>query len=211
VGPGAALIEASAVPNFLANHPLPPTERGTMARLESDPIDLAVACPDFRLPSAQGGSVALDDFAGVLVLGVFFYCNHCPYAQAIEERLIRLEIDYRDRGFRFVAISPNDARAYPEDSFEKMQTRAQQRNYGFPYLYDEDQSVARAFGAVCTPDLYVFDANRKLAYHGRLDDSPMEATKVRRHELREAVDAMLRGEPTPERQNPSIGCSIKWK
>jgi peroxiredoxin len=182
-----------------------------MARLESDPLDLGIACPDFRLPAAQGGLVARDDFSGLPALGVFFYCNHCPYAQAIEERLVKLDIDYRDQGFRFVAISPNDAATYPEDSFEKMQARARKHNYGFPYLYDEDQSVARAFGAVCTPDLYVFDANRRLAYHGRIDDSPMDGDKVRRRELREAVDALLRGERVSEHQNPSIGCSIKWK
>lgn len=182
-----------------------------MARLESDPIDLGMACPDFNLPSAQGGTVARDDFSGVPALGVFFYCNHCPYAQAIEERLIQLEADYRNKGFRFVAISPNDASAYPEDSFEKMQDRARLRHYQFPYLYDQDQSIARAFGAVCTPDLYVFDASRRLAYHGRLDDSPMDGSKSRRHELREAVDAILKGDGPPEHQRPSVGCSIKWK
>src|SRR4029079_15668559 len=99
----------------------------------------------------------------------------------------------------------------PEDSFENMKKRAAERRYAFPYLYNEDQTLARARGAVCTPDLYVFDRDRKLAYHGRLDDSPMDPSKVKRRELREAVDALLAGKrPTPS-QNPSIGCSIKWK
>jgi peroxiredoxin len=179
--------------------------------IESKEIELGSACPPFRLPSVTGGMVDRDDFAGVPVLGVFFSCNHCPYAKAIEGRLIELERDYRDRGFRFVTISVNDAASYPEDSFDNMKKRATERGYAFPYLYNEDQSVARAFGAVCTPDLYVFDRDRKLAYHGRLDDSPMDPTKVKRRELREAVDALLAGKtPTPS-QNPSIGCSIKWK
>jgi peroxiredoxin len=182
-----------------------------MARLESDPLDLGIPCPDFRLPSAQGGAVGRDDFADVPVFGVFFYCNHCPYAQAIEDRLVDLEKDYRDNGFRFVAISSNDAAAYPQDSFENMKKRASERGYAFPYLHDEDQSVARAFGAVCTPDLYVFDRDRKLAYHGRLDDSPRNGSKVKRRELREAVEALLRGAKPAEHQNPSIGCSIKWE
>ncbi len=145
------------------------------------------------------------------MFGVFFYCNHCPYAKAIEGRLLELEKDYRDRGFRFVAISANDAATYPDDSFANMKKRSDERGYGFPYLYDESQSVARAFGAVCTPDLYVFDRDRKLAYHGRLDDSPMDAAKVKRRELREAVDALLAGRSPEAHQNPSIGCSIKWK
>ncbi|HEY3592330.1 MAG TPA: thioredoxin family protein [Polyangiaceae bacterium] len=179
--------------------------------LESNKNSLGSQCPDFRLPAALGGTVSRDDFANVPVLGVFFYCNHCPYAQAIETRLIELERDYRDRGFRFVAISPNDAKTHPDDSFPNMKRRATERGYAFPYLYDEDQTVARAFDAVCTPDLYIFDRDRKLAYHGRLDDSPRDPSKVRRHELREAVDALLAGRKPSDEQNPAIGCSIKWK
>ena len=179
--------------------------------IESKEIELGSACPPFRLPAVSGGVVDRDDFGTVPVLGVFFSCNHCPYAKAIEGRLIELERDYRDRGFRFVAISVNDAASYPEDSFDNMKKRAAERSYAFPYLYNEDQSVARAFGAVCTPDLYVFDQSRKLAYHGRLDDSPMDPTKVKRQELREAVDALLAGKKPTTAQNPSIGCSIKWK
>jgi len=178
---------------------------------ESKPVEIGFACPDFRLPSVEGTAVARDDFQSTPLFGVFFYCNHCPYAKAIEGRLIQLDKDYRDKGFRFVAISANDAATYPEDSFANMKKRAAERGYGFPYLHDEDQSVARAFGAVCTPDLYVFDRGRKLAYHGRLDDSPMDASKVKRSELREALDALIAGH-TPDRvQHPSIGCSIKWK
>lgn len=178
---------------------------------ESKDIELGFQCPDFRLPSVAGAMVARDDFADAPLFGVFFYCNHCPYAKAIEGRLVELEKDYQSKGFRFVAISANDAATYPEDSFANMKKRADERGYRFPYLYDESQSVARAFGAVCTPDLYVFDRDRKLAYHGRLDDSPMDASKVKRRELREAVDALLAGRALDAHQNPSIGCSIKWK
>jgi peroxiredoxin len=178
---------------------------------ESKPVELGFPCPDFRLPSVDGTTVTRDDFASTPLLGVFFYCNHCPYAKAIEGRLIELERDYRDKGFRFVAISANDAATHPEDSFANMKKRAGDRGYRFPYLYDESQSVARAFGAVCTPDLHVFDRERKLAYHGRLDDSPMDPSKVKRRELRESVDALLDGRTADPRQNPCIGCSIKWK
>ena len=178
---------------------------------ESNPVELGLACPQFSLPAAEGGTVSLDDFASVPVFGVFFYCNHCPYAQAIEGRLIALEEDYRDRGFRFVAISSNDAVSYPDDGFEQMKKRARARGYGFPYLYDETQSVARAFNAVCTPDLYVFDRERRLAYHGRLDDSPRDADKVKRRELRDAVDALIAGKKVEGVQHACVGCSIKWK
>jgi peroxiredoxin len=178
---------------------------------ESKPVELGFPCPDFRLPSVDGTTVAKDAFASTPVFGVFFYCNHCPYAKAIEGRLIELERDYRDKGFRFVAISANDAATYPEDSFANMKKRAEERGYRFPYLHDESQSMARAFGAVCTPDLYVFDRDRRLRYHGRLDDSPMDPSKVKRRELREAVDALLSGATPEPHQNPCIGCSIKWK
>ena len=179
--------------------------------VESKEVAIGFPCPDFRLPSVGGTAIGPDDFASAPVFGVFFYCNHCPYAKAIEGRLIELEKDYRDRGFRFVAISSNDAATYPDDSFANMKKRSDERGYGFPYLYDESQSIARAFGAVCTPDLYVFDRDRKLAYHGRLDDAPMDAAKVKKRELREAVDALLAGRTPEAHQNPSIGCSIKWK
>jgi peroxiredoxin len=179
--------------------------------VESKPVELGFPCPDFRLPSVAGPPVGPDDYEGTPFFGVFFTCNHCPYAKAIEGRLIELERDYADKGFRFVAISANDAVTYPDDSFANMKKRAEERGYRFPYLYDESQAVARAFGAVCTPDLYVFDRDRKLAYHGRLDDSPMDASKVKRRELREALDALLAGRAPSAAQNPSIGCSIKWK
>jgi thiol-disulfide isomerase/thioredoxin len=179
--------------------------------VESKDIELGSPCPPFRLPAVAGGMVDRDDFANVAVFGVFFSCNHCPYAKAIEGRLVELEKDYRDRAFRFVVISVNDAVSYPEDSFDGMKKRAAERGYAFPYLYNEDQTTARALGAMCTPDLYVFDDERRLAYHGRLDDAPMDPSKVKRRELREAVDALLDGKKPSPAQNPSIGCSIKWK
>jgi peroxiredoxin len=179
--------------------------------VESKSVEIGFPLPDFRLPSVTGASVGPSDYEDTTVFGVFFTCNHCPYAKAIEGRLLELDRDYAGKGFRFVAISANDAATYPDDSFANMKKRAAERGYGFPYLYDESQAVARAFGAVCTPDLYVFDQSRKLAYHGRLDDSPMDASKVKRRELREAVDALLAGRTPSVAQNPSIGCSIKWK
>src|SRR5262245_49905859 len=121
--------------------------------VESKPVEIGFPCPDFRLPSVAGSPVGRDDFKDTPLFGVFFYCNHCTYAQAIEARLLELDRDYASKGFRFVAISANDATTYPDDSFANMKKRAEARGYGFPYLYDESQAVARAFGAVCTPDL----------------------------------------------------------
>jgi hypothetical protein len=140
-----------------------------------------------------------------------FICNHCPYVKAVEDRLIALGRELGPRGVQLVGISSNDARTYPDDSFEKMAERWRDKAYGFPYLHDDQQTVARAFDAVCTPDIYVFDGDRKLAYRGRIDDSWKEPDKVTRRELHAAITALLEGQrPSPE-QRPSMGCSIKWR
>jgi peroxiredoxin len=181
--------------------------------VESSAPALGSPCPDFRLPAVDGRSYARDDFAGAKVLVVMFICNHCPYVKAVEDRLIALQRELEPRGVQLVGISSNDAVTYPEDSFEKMAERWRAKEYRFPYLYDESQAVARAFDAVCTPDIYVFDggSERKLAYRGRLDDSWKDPTKVTRRELQLAITALLDGQrPLPE-QKPSMGCSIKWR
>ena len=182
-----------------------------MALTESRDLPLGTPCPDFRLPSVDGKTVARDDFRDASVLVVMFICNHCPYVQAVEDRIVALNREYGPRGVQLVGICSNDPTDYPDDRPAKLLQRWREKGYGFPYLVDETQAVARAFAAVCTPDIYVFDRDRKLAYHGRIDDNWKEPTRAKRHELREALDALLAGRTPAREQLGSIGCSIKWK
>jgi len=180
-----------------------------MALTESTMIPLGTACPDFTLPGVDGRLWSLHDFHCPALL-VVVMCNHCPYVQAIDDRLNALAKAYGGR-CAVVGINSNDAVAYPEDSFEAMRQRARAKGYVFPYLWDEEQEVAKRFGAVCTPDFFLFDSHRRLAYRGRLDDSWKDATQVRRHDLEEAIQGVLAGDPPLEVQHPSLGCSIKWR
>jgi peroxiredoxin len=173
-------------------------------------------CPDFRLPAVDGRTYARDDFAASPVLVVMFICNHCPYVKAVEDRLIALQREFASTGpgappVQLVGICANDAASYPDDAFDKLRERWLAKEYGFPYLHDESQAVARAFGAVCTPDLFVYDDQRQLAYRGRIDDSWKDAGKVTRRELHQAVTALLAGQRPSADQKPSLGCSIKWR
>jgi peroxiredoxin len=168
-------------------------------------------CPPFELPSVDGGTYALKDFAGAKALVVMFICNHCPYVQAIEQRLLDLAHALGPRGAAFVGICANDPTDYPEDAPEALLARWREKSYGFPYLIDESQEVARAFGAVCTPDIFVYDSNQTLRYRGRLDDSWKNPAAVKRQELKEALEKIMQNLPAPSTQNPSMGCSIKWK
>ncbi len=179
--------------------------------VDSPPARLDAPCPDFQLPGVDGQSYRLADFDRAPALVVMFICNHCPYAQAVEDRLIRLARDLGTRGAAFVGICSNDAVTYPDDAFDKLAERWRRKQYGFPYLHDETQDVARAFGAVCTPDIFVYDRDRRLAYRGRIDDSWKDESKVTRHELADAVEALLDGRRPSSEQRPSMGCSIKWK
>lgn len=183
-----------------------------MVLLNSEKIALGTPAPDFRLVNAMDGKeYALSDFADKKALVLLFICVHCPYVQAIEDRLVALREDYAPKGVQLLGICSNDPSDYPEDRPENLKKRALEKNYGFPYLVDESQEVARAYHAVCTPDIYVYDAQRKLAYHGRLDDSWKDASLAKCHELREALDALLAGKAPAPAQMPSMGCSIKWK
>jgi peroxiredoxin len=179
--------------------------------IETPPAELGAPCPDFRLPAVDGRTYARDDFAGAPALVVMFICNHCPYVKAVEDRLIRLARELGPRGVRFVGMCSNDAETYPDDAFDKLAERWRERGYGFPYLHDERQTVARAFGAVCTPDIFVFDADRRLAYRGRIDDSWKDEGKVTTRELADALEALLAGKRPSATQRPSMGCSIKWR
>lgn len=173
--------------------------------------ELGSACPEFRLPSVDGKTFSLSDFAGTKVLVVGFICNHCPYVQAIEERLLALAHSFKSPQAQFIGICSNDPADYPEDRPAELKKRWLEKNYGFPYLIDEEQTVARAFGAVCTPDFFVYDQNRRLAYRGRLDDSWRNPANVKAEELKTAVEALISGQRVDSVQNPSMGCSIKWK
>lgn len=173
--------------------------------------ELGHSCPDFLLPSVDGQTFSLKDWNEKKVLIIGFICNHCPYVKAIEDRLVSLAQSWNGTPAQFVGICSNDPAEYPEDNPTELKKRWEEKSYGFPYLIDEDQSVARSFGAVCTPDFFVYDQNRRLAYRGRLDDSWRNPAAVQAQELKGAVEALLAGRPVDSVQNPSMGCSIKWK
>jgi peroxiredoxin len=178
----------------------------------AEPLIRGQTAPDFALPGTDGRTWRRDDIAGPGGLLVVFICNHCPYVKAIVDRLVRDARELQAAGVGVVAISSNDAQAYPEDAFEPMVAFAQQHGFTFPYLYDESQDVARAFGAVCTPDFFGYDRALKLEYRGRLDASGRQPAPP--DARRELVEAMLMIADTgrgPAQQTPSIGCSIKWR
>ncbi len=167
--------------------------------------------PDFSLIGTDGKQYSLATFKDAKALVVVFSCNHCPYVQAYEDRLIELQKDYASQGVRLVAINSNDDLNYPEDSFDAMLTRATEKGFNFPYLRDDSQGVAKAYGATHTPHLFVFGPDRALAYTGKIDDDWQDPKAVKRRFLREALDAVLLGKPVPEPQTHAIGCTIKWK
>lgn len=180
--------------------------------VNSTMLALETAAPPFSLPEPlTGRTVALEDFARRPLL-VMFLCNHCPYVQHIREGLVQLGRDYEGRGLGMVAISANDAEAYPEDAPEELAREARAHGYAFPYLYDQSQRVARVFTAACTPDFFLFDATHRLVYRGQFDGSrPGSGIPVTGEDLRRAIDAVLAGRAVPAQQLPSLGCSIKWR
>lgn len=182
-----------------------------MALTENRDVPLGTPCPDFRLTTVDGGTAARDDFAASPVLAVLFICNHCPYVQAVEDRIIALAREYGPRGVQLVGVCSNDPTDYPDDRPERLLARWREKAYGFPYLLDGAQDVARAFGAVCTPDIFVYGPDRRLAYHGRIDDDWRDPARVTRRELAAAFDALLSGASPGSEQLPAIGCSIKWR
>jgi peroxiredoxin len=176
-------------------------------------LPLGTPAPEFSLPDVRTGrSVRLADLADKPALLVMFICRHCPYVKHVEGELARLGQDYAAKGAALVAISANDAANYPDDSPESLAEQADKAGFVFPYLYDESQAVARAYAAACTPDFFLFDKARKLAYRGQLDDSrPGNGKPVTGRDLRAALDAVLADRPAPSDQRPSAGCNIKWK
>lgn len=182
-----------------------------MAVESSTTITLGTPIFSFDLPGVDGKNYSPNSFKDAQVLVVAFSCNHCPYAKAAWPLLIDLYKKYQDRGVAFVAINPNDETQYPEDDFATMKVKAKEWGIPFPYLRDESQDVARNYDARCTPDMYMFDKDRKLAYRGRINDNWQDPSKVTRHDLADAIEKLLRGEKPDEPQHPSMGCSIKWK
>jgi peroxiredoxin len=174
-------------------------------------LPLGTPAPDFRLKDTTGKVVSLADFKGASALVVVFMCNHCPYVKHIRAGLAQLAREYQAR-VAVVGINSNDVVNYPADSPIKMAEEAKTAGYTFPYLYDETQSVAKAYNAACTPDFYLFDKEQKLAYRGQFDDSrPSNGIPVTGKDLRLALDAILAGKSVSSTQKPSIGCNIKWK
>ena len=184
-----------------------------MALTESNMLPLGTKAPDFNLPDTiSDAMVSLESIQSDKATVVMFLCNHCPYVIHVNPEIVNVVADYKAKGVSFVGISSNDVENYPQDSPEKMKTHAAAVGYDFPYLYDESQDVAKAYDAACTPDFYVFDAEMKLAYRGRLDTSrPGNANTLDGTDLRAAIDAVLNGEQVSEVQYPSAGCNIKWK
>jgi len=176
-------------------------------------LPLGTSAPDFELLDVTAdGLVSRDDFAERPALLVMFICNHCPYVLHVIDEIAALGREYGARGVAVVAISSNDVGSHPQDGPEPMAVFASERDFAFPYLYDETQSVAQAYHAACTPDLFLFDASRQLVYRGQLDGSrPSNDVPVDGRDLRAALDATLAGEPISEPQLPSLGCNIKWK
>lgn len=185
-----------------------------MARTASTMLPLDTELPEFELENAiDGRTVTPGDFSDSKALLVMFLCNHCPFVQHVLKEIGRVARDYQAEGVGVVAINSNDIEAYPQDGPRHMKELAFSEGWGFPFLLDEEQEVAKRFRAACTPDFYVFDADRKLVYRGQLDDSrPGNDVPVTGADLRAALDAALAGEEVPaEEQKPSLGCNIKWK
>lgn len=174
-------------------------------------LTLGDKAPDFKLPGVDGQTHILNDYSDKNALVIIFSCNHCPYVQAWEDRIINVQSNYADHGVQLIAISSNDTTAYPADSFSEMVKRSSSKGFNFPYLYDESQNVAKAYGAERTPEVFVFDNTQKLAYHGTIDDNYEDPTSVKVQYLRNALDAITTdGAPSVPETSP-IGCTIKWK
>ena len=182
-----------------------------MATTQSTMVPLGTPAPDFSLPSTAGKTYSLMNFGDKKILVIIFMCNHCPYVQAALRRLINLQNEYAERLVQFVGINVNDAKKYPEDSLEKMKELAGKKQLPFPYLYDESQASAKAYDAVCTPDIFVYGIERTLKYRGRIDDNWQHPDEITRHDLKDAIEALLTDQDVNDDQVSSMGCSIKWK
>ena len=183
-----------------------------MVQTASTMMPLGTPAPDFSLPDTQKQTVSLKNYADAPGLLVMFLSNHCPYVKLVREEIARIGREYGAKGVGIVAVMANDVQAYPDDAPDKMALEVKDAGYTFPYLYDETQEVAKAYGAACTPDFFLFDAQKRLVYRGQMDDArPGNNRPVTGADLRAALDALLAGKPVSDVQRPSLGCNIKWK
>ena len=184
-----------------------------MVKTASTMLALGTAAPDFQLPDVVSGKIlSLTDFDRAEALLVMFICQHCPFVKHIQLELARIGQDYNQQSLEIVAISANDVANYPDDSPEKLKAMAQELGFNFPVCYDETQAVSKAYTAACTPDFFLFNSDRQLAYRGQLDDSrPSTDIPVTGKDLRQAIEQVIQGKEVKFEQKPSIGCNIKWK
>ena len=183
-----------------------------MVKTASTMLPLGTKAPDFQLINVDGQTVSLSDFQGKPALLIMFICNHCPFVKHLAADLAQFANEYQARGVAIIAINSNDTSAHPEDSPERMIHEAEERGYSFPYLFDEDQTVAKSYHAACTPDFFLFDQDQRLVYRGQFDSSrPGNGVPITGADLRRALDCVLAGQPVPTEQRPSIGCNIKWR
>ncbi|PEN13735.1 thioredoxin family protein [Longibacter salinarum] len=189
-----------------------------MAVTESKMAELGTPAPTFELPIAnpgvddlQGTLRALEDYDNAEAVVIVFMCNHCPYVKHIEDAMVDVANEYQDRGVQFIGICSNDAEKYPADGFERMTERAMEKSFPFPYLQDESQNVAREYGALCTPDIFVYDQDRDLVYRGRFDETRPNNGEAHGGDLKKALDELLDSGTIEMEQHPSMGCNIKWK
>ena len=182
-----------------------------MALLESSKSDINSPMIDFSLKGIDGKNHSPSEFDDKDILIIIFICNHCPYVKAVMDRFVAFQEKYKERGVQLIGINPNDTVTYPQDSFDNMKLFAEEYKMNFPYLIDETQETARNYDAVCTPDIYVYDKDRKLKYRGRLDDNWQDEKSVTTNDLEKAVKLILQGKDVDFKQIPSMGCSIKWK
>lgn len=182
-----------------------------MPRTPSAMIELGTPCPSFRLPAPDGTLHGLEDAGDAPAVLVVFLCNHCPFVKHLADRLAALTSEWGSEGLVTFGIQSNDIVEYPQDGPDAMAEESRQRGYDFPYLLDEDQSVARAFGAECTPDFFLYDADRRLVYRGQFDETRPSEGEAHGADLECAIEAVLERRPVPAEQHPSLGCNIKWR
>lgn len=198
--------------NPLVREPISPAAKFLgMANLDQFSLHAGDAAPDFALPGVDGKTWRLADFREAKFLVVTFWCNHCPYVQAWEGRAIALSKEYTSKGVLFVMINANDAQAYPDDGIDRMKARAAEKGYPFPYLRDESQAVAHAYGALVTPHPMVFGPDRRLIFQGRIDDHHEDPSGVHERYLAAALDSAIAGRTVEPAERPVLGCSVKWK
>ena len=179
--------------------------------MATNKLKIGSQIPYFELKGVDEKVYSLDSFSDKELLVIIFSCNHCPYVQAYEDRIKAIQQDFEDKGVAVAAINSNDDSQYPDDSFENMKKRAREKLFNFPYLRDEDQSMAKKFDASHTPEIFLFDKERKLAYHGKIDDNWKDEKAVKNHYLKDAIIELLEGKEISVPETFSIGCTIKWK